>query len=132
MDRRMWIGIAAVIVVIAAVLIAVNLLGGETVVIDQDQSGATVQVSDGDTVEVKLAGNPTTGFNWETTEADSTVIEQEGDPVFDADEELLGSPGVVTITYTIVGSGTSPLTLEYKPVSGGEATDTFSVTIVSG
>jgi predicted secreted protein len=132
MDKRIWIGVGAVIVVIAAVVIAVNVLGGSTLVVEQSQDGATVQASVGDTIELKLAGNPTTGFNWSTTDIDAAVLEQDGDPSFDADDDSLGSPGVVTMTYTVVGSGSSPLQVSYGPVSGGEATETFAVTVVAG
>lgn len=130
MDRRAWIwGIAGALIVIA-VFVAIVLISRDTIVVTEDQSGQTVEMNDRDTLELQLTGNPTTGFNWETVDIDTSVLEQDGDPSFDADTELLGSPGVITITYDAVGTGTSPLALEYKPVAGGDVAGTFELTVV--
>ncbi len=70
-------------------------------------------------------------INWKTTSIDSSVLEQDGEPTFEPEAELLGSSGVVIIKYKVVGSGTSPLALEYGPVAGGDAERTFSITVVA-
>jgi inhibitor of cysteine peptidase len=96
--------------------------------------GTTVDLSESDTLEVQLEGNPTTGFNWQVVDTiDTAVLEQDGDPTFDADAELAGSPGVVTLRFKAVGSGSSPLNLEYKAVAGdGAAEATYSLTVNVG
>lgn len=130
MDRRGWlVGIIAVLAVIG-LLSAIILISRDTIVVTEDQSGQTIAINDRDTLELQLTGNPTTGHNWQTVEIDNSVLEQDGDPSFDPDTELMGSPGVITIRYDAVGTGTSPLRLEYKPVAGGDAVNTFELTVV--
>lgn len=130
MDRKGWlVGIIAVLAAIA-VFSAIILISSDTIVVTEDQSGQTVEINDRDTLELQLSGNPTTGYNWETVDIDGAVLEQDGDPSFDPDTELLGSPGVITISYDAVGAGTSPLVLEYKPVAGGDTANSFELTVV--
>lgn len=130
MDRRAWVwGIVGVLVAIV-VFSLIILISHDTIVVTEDQNGQTVELNDRDTLELQLTGNPTTGYNWETVDIDNAVLEQDGDPTFSADTELLGSPGVITITYNAVAAGTSPLKLEYKPVAGGDVANTFEVTVV--
>ncbi|MGI9584048.1 MAG: protease inhibitor I42 family protein [Acidimicrobiia bacterium] len=130
MDKRAMMGIGAIAVVIVITFGALILLSGSTVTVDESQDGSTVEMSYGDTLELKLVGNPTTGFNWQTTEVDDAILRQEGEPEFEPETELIGSKGVVTITYSAVGTGTTPLTLEYKPVAGGDVERIFSITVV--
>lgn len=131
MDRRGWlVGVIAVLAAIIVFSVIILISSEETVVVQEDQNGQTVELTNGDTLELQLTGNPTTGYNWETVDIDNAVLEQSGDPSFDPDTELLGSPGVITISYDTVAAGSSPLALEYKPVAGGEVANTFEVTVV--
>lgn len=120
--------------VVALALLMAACSSSSTVEVGPSDDGTTVDLSEGDTLEVQLEGNPTTGFNWAVTDTiDTAVLEQDGDPTFDADAELSGSPGVVTLKFKAVGSGSSPLNLEYKAVSGDAAAErTYSLTVNVG
>jgi inhibitor of cysteine peptidase len=120
--------------VVALALLVAACSSSSTVEVGPSDDGTTVDLSEGDTLEVQLEGNPTTGFNWQVAETiDTAVLEQDGDPTFDADAELAGSPGVVTLRFKAVGSGSSPLNLEYKAVAGdGAAEATYSLTVNVG
>ena len=133
MNQKRWtmtwlIGIAAFAVLLAA------CSSSSTVVVGPADDGTTIDLSEGDTLEVQLEGNPTTGFNWQVADTiDSSVLEQDGEPSFDANDDRFGSPGVVTLTFKAVGTGTSPLDLEYKAVSGDASAErTFSLTVNVG
>ncbi len=130
MDKRAMMAIGAVVAVVVVAVVAFLVLSGGTVTVDESQNGSTIEMSNGDTLELKLLGNPTTGFNWQTTEVDAAILTQDGDPKFEPETELIGSKGVVIIKYKAVGTGTTPLTLEYKPVAGGDVERTFSITVV--
>lgn len=89
-----------------------------------------LETQNGDTLQVVLSGNPTTGYNWSTTQIDDAVLKQESDPAFDAESDLLGAPGRITTSYKAIATGTSPLSLDYGPVGGGDAESSFSITVV--
>jgi inhibitor of cysteine peptidase len=66
-----------------------------------DDNGERVALASGDTIEVTLEGNATTGFSWELVDHDPTVITTEGEAVYEtADTELVGAGG--TWTWTLV------------------------------
>lgn len=130
----MMVRTRAMFLLIGAVALAVSLAGcssSSTVQVGPTDDGTTVDLSVGDTLEVQLEGNPTTGFNWQVADTiDPTVLEQDGDPSFDANDDRFGSPGVVTLTFKAVSTGTSPLDLEYKAVSGDAVAErTYSLTV---
>jgi inhibitor of cysteine peptidase len=64
-----------------------------------DDNGERVALAPGDTIEVTLEGNPTTGFRWELVDSDPTVITTEGEAVYETqDAELVGAGGAWTWT----------------------------------
>jgi len=62
-----------------------------------DDNGERVALTPGDTIEVNLEGNATTGFTWELIDLDPTVITTDGEAVYEIeDTELVGTGGVWT------------------------------------
>jgi inhibitor of cysteine peptidase len=122
------IGAAALLLLLSA------CSSSSTVQVGPSDNGTTVNLSEGDTLEVQLEGNPTTGFNWQVTDTINTsVLEQDGDSSYDADDDRFGSQGVVTVTFKAVGKGSSPLDLEYTAVSGDAAAEkTYSLIVDVG
>src|SRR3989337_973654 len=49
------------------------------VVIGEDADGSTARIGVGDTVEIVLTANPSTGFTWEVVGLDETVVRQTGE-----------------------------------------------------
>ena len=78
-----------------------------------DDAGTTVKVRNGDTFQVKLDGNPTTGYSWEPENLDTSILEQQGDWDFDPESSAVGAGGTVTTTFKAVGAGTTTLRLIY-------------------
>jgi len=82
----------------------------------------------GETFEVKLCSNPTTGFQWSETpeNSDQTVLQQiahEFIPPEDLAERPppAGSPGKEVWTFKTLKKGTSTISFEYsRPWEGGE------------
>jgi inhibitor of cysteine peptidase len=95
-------------------------------------NGSTVELALGDTMEVVLDGNPTTGFTWESVAPDTAVLQQVGEPEFVAETELLGSGGKFTFRFQAVGSGQTVLQLIYhRPWETDVAPErTFEVTVI--
>jgi inhibitor of cysteine peptidase len=73
----------------------------------------TIESKVGDTLVVELEGNPTTGYTWEAVELDQAVLEQVGEPEYNAESDLLGAPGVIILRFKAVGPGQTLLKLVY-------------------
>jgi inhibitor of cysteine peptidase len=62
---------------------------------------------------VKLKGNPTTGYTWETAEVDETILKPMGAAEFKPDRDAIGAGGTLTLHFKAVGEGTTRLRLIY-------------------
>ena len=81
-------------------------------VVEQD-AGKTIQVPIGRTIRVILDGNPTTGYAWEATSVDASILNQVGKPSFTSDSSAIGSGGKMTFNFQTIGSGETVLRLIY-------------------
>jgi inhibitor of cysteine peptidase len=85
-----------------------------------------LEVQAGETLEVKLCSNPTTGFQWseEAEISDPTVLKQEGHKFIGPESETPpppGTPGQEVWTFKALKQGSSEIYLEYsRPWEDGE------------
>jgi len=102
------------------------------VTLSEEDAGSTVELRVGDTMEVVLDGNPTTGFSWETAAIDASVLKQLGEPGFEPYTNLIGSGGKFTFRFQAVSSGQTLLRLVYHRPWETEVPPekTFEVTVV--
>ena len=124
-----------IVLVVALVVLALSACGPtapKQVNLSEKDAGRTVQLPVGGTLEVVLAGNPTTGYLWEVAGGDTTVIQQAGEAQFKPDTSALGSPGKVTLRFTGVAAGQTVLKLiYYRPFEKNVPPEkTFEVTVV--
>jgi inhibitor of cysteine peptidase len=88
----------------------------------EDPQGA-IEVSEGESFEILLASNPTTGYEWKLTEQrpvgvvafEGSTYEQDPDT-----EGLTGAGGTETLTFDAVGAGSATIELEYARSGTGE------------
>jgi inhibitor of cysteine peptidase len=66
----------------------------EPTVLTVNDSGRTISIRVGHGFTVRLAANPTTGYQWAWVTADEGVVSPEGDPVFIQDAVPSGMVGV--------------------------------------
>ena len=98
-----------------------------------DDNGAILSIEVGDVVTLELEGNPTTGFAWESTPIDETVLTAAGKPQYRTDSDLIGSPGVFTFQFRAVAEGETRVELVYH--RSWEETDplqTYHFTVIVG
>ncbi|MFH0916947.1 MAG: protease inhibitor I42 family protein [bacterium] len=145
MDGRIWYsrGIVATLLSTIVTLVAItsagcgssaNAAGGPLTLRETDNNKAyTVKV--GDTIEVTIPGNPTTGFSWTAalTEKDAALVRQVGEPAYAperSDSMVLGAGGVYTFTFKAAAKGKALLRLVYaRPWESVEPEQTFAVTL---
>ena len=127
MNGRKWYsaGAGAVVFVLIVALVAVagavcgsaSASDGPTKLGEPD-NGKAYTVKVGDTIEVALPGNATTGFAWAAalSEEDAALLEQVGEPAYvsdSTDESLVGVGGVYTFTFKAIAEGQANLKLVY-------------------
>ncbi len=105
----------------------------ETTVIRQSQDGETVNIKVGDTIDVQLDGNPTTGYAWQLMASSRSFPLQNEEYVPDM-PELTGSGGTYHFYFTadtFSMHGTFHLQFAYfRSWEGADsALETFSVTV---
>ncbi len=102
----LWAGL-----VLAALSLA-GCRGGQMLLTEQD-SGKTVEMAVGEEFSVQLAGNPTTGYMWSVTDLEGGYLQQQGEPDYERDSELIGAGGVYTFHFKSLQVGQTTLALVY-------------------
>jgi inhibitor of cysteine peptidase len=117
---------------IAAATVLIRAMLPRPFVLDANDSGTTIKVEVGDTIEVVLKGNPTTGYGWtvDLSEDDALILEQVGEPAYVADSDLIGVGGTYTFTFKALTAGEASLELVYaRSWESVPPLETFSVTV---
>jgi predicted secreted protein len=84
------------------------------VVVTKADADKTVAVSPGQTLEVVLDGNPSTGFTW-TVASEPEFLKSEGEPTFASEAEtgVVGAGGKQTLAFSVTATGKGSLNLTY-------------------
>ncbi len=86
------------------------------VVLGAEDDGSVIELSAGRALVVTLESNPTTGYSWEVSEVDESVLVQMGEPEFKEaateGEQVVGAGGTETF-YFASAAGETTLTLVY-------------------
>jgi inhibitor of cysteine peptidase len=77
-------------------------------------TGSQVELRVGDSFEVMLAGNPTTGYQWEVSELDTSIVKQVGEAAYEPASSATGAGGHFTYQFQAVNAGQTPLRLVYR------------------
>jgi inhibitor of cysteine peptidase len=78
--------------------------GAHTVKIGDADAGKTVAAKVGDTVELTLEANPSTGYDWQVDKVDKTLGQPKlSRPQGPAPEGRTGAPSTVTFSWTLAG-----------------------------
>jgi inhibitor of cysteine peptidase len=109
--------------------------GEQLLVLGAEDNGSQVELTSGQVLEVTLASNPTTGYSWEVSEVDETVLTQVGEVEFQQapaeGEPVTGAGGTETFRFA-ASAGETTLTLVYhRPWEKDvEPLETFTVQVV--
>jgi predicted secreted protein len=128
------------LIIITGVCILLTACGGidptageKTVVITPAIKGNSAILNVGDTLEIQLPTIPTTGFEWEVQDLDTTILLQEGNAVYTKDSSTNSAGGIVTLIFKSVGAGNTTLNLLYVNSVSNEtpslSNNSFSMTV---
>ncbi len=79
-------------------------------------SGKTFTTSKGDTINVDLKGNYTTGYTWNIVSCDDKVIKMTKNAYAPDSLQLAGSGGMQHYQFSVVGTGKTKLKITYNRV----------------
>jgi predicted secreted protein len=104
---------------------------GAVAVTEADAGGESALVT-GDTLVVRLAGNPTTGYDWRVVSANDALLPAVGDPTYAVDSDLTGAGGVYTFRFLAKAAGEAAVQIaEFAPgADQPDKTLDFNATIV--
>ncbi len=102
-------------------------------VVNESRNNATMFVKPGDVITVRLAENPTTGFQWNLTTTPGLNVTGTSFAPSDTAGKRVGSGGTRMWDITSVTKGEQHITAAYRrswePVTGNETA--FSLTVIS-
>ncbi|MCX6079779.1 MAG: protease inhibitor I42 family protein [Chloroflexi bacterium] len=79
----------------------------------EEQNGSKVTLSVDGILHVVVSGNPTTGFTWETQNLDTSLLQQQAEPVYTRSNTLVGGGGTFDFTFKAIKPGDATLRLIY-------------------
>jgi inhibitor of cysteine peptidase len=107
----------SMLVAVLALVVMAGMSGCSTQTnptLEGKDDGREITLQKGQTLTIKLEGNPTTGYSWEVAETEDAILQQAGEPEFEAESDLLGAPGTQTLRFEAVETGQMELKLVYR------------------
>jgi len=139
-ERGRAVAAVVLILLMAGVAAAVAGCGSQAdanegpVRLTEADNGKAITIKAGEEIEVVLEGNQTTGYSWTAGVSDTTVLQQQGEPVYteaNTDPSIVGAGGTFTFIFKAAAAGEAALDCEYaRPWETDVAPiQTFSVTV---
>jgi inhibitor of cysteine peptidase len=87
-----------------------------TIKVSENDAGSTLEMKEGDSLEIILQANPTTGYRWEVASNDTSVLKNIGIE-YQADKVpsgIVGSGGKTIMRFMAIKEGETFLQLVYR------------------
>ena len=99
--KRIALMASSIILILALALVAYNLASAKNpkMSISAGDAGKTIAMNMGQTLEVTLDGNMTTGYNWIVQSIDPAILKQAGAPAYTPESDRTGAPGKIVLTF---------------------------------
>jgi inhibitor of cysteine peptidase len=107
-----------------------NTLADESMKLNENDAGKTVEIAVGDALEIILPANPTTGYVWEVNSLGLNVLRL-GETNF-INDTAIGSSGMEVIKFQAIAAGKSTVKLIFhRPFEQNiPPLKTFEVTVI--
>ncbi len=109
---RLLLPVWALLIAMLAGCSSLNVSGASEITVTDDNNGQSITLSPGQYLNVSLKANPTTGYTWEVSEP-LAFLQQEGEPQYKAESDLIGAPGRQTFRFKATGTGQGKLVMVY-------------------
>lgn len=86
----------------------------DVLVLSEAEAWKRIELDQGQIFQVSLEGNLTTGYNWILAPQEPALFELQGEPEFKSGSDLMGAPGIITLTFKAVAPGQTVLHLDYR------------------
>jgi inhibitor of cysteine peptidase len=87
----------------------------EEIVVAAADDGRGLELTEGQTLVVRLQANPSTGYGWQVVEPEAgEILLQTDDGEFQPESNLLGAPATQVLRFEPVHEGETTLKLEYR------------------
>ncbi len=131
--RHAWFGLAGALVLCALPCLQAS---SPDLVLTEVDAGKKVTAKVDQTVAIRLAGNPSTGFTWRVAETSGDSVVSTGDYVFtDGNSGTTGGGGTCSFPFLAVKPGVTIFSFAYlqpwNPESVLEAYD-FTIEVIAG
>ncbi|NLO27984.1 MAG: protease inhibitor I42 family protein [Actinobacteria bacterium] len=145
MDRQRWRRSSGGLIVLALLVVLVSTAagcggpvdaGGGPLELGEADNGKIYTVKAGDTIQVVLPGNPTTGYEWtaDLNEEAGEILEQGDEPAYMRDPtegNVVGVGGRFILTFEAKAAGEATLRLVYsRSFEDVEPLETFEAHII--
>jgi predicted secreted protein len=100
--------------------------GSDRTVRDKD-NGATIQITKGSVLTVRLGVQPGTGYGWYLSKKEPELLKQTGSPVFEKGDGPLGGAEEEVFKFKAVATGTTPLEFQYRRSFEKESDQLFRI-----
>ncbi len=139
--RSVGVTVTVLVTILALVTVLSTACGSQVdsaeglLQLGEADNGQSFAVGVGDTIEVMLPGNPTTGFTWTAAMSDeaAALVAQQGEPAYVSEssgETVVGAGGVYTFTFKTIAKGEAELKLVYaRSFESVPPEQTFTVTL---
>ncbi|MDO8736813.1 MAG: protease inhibitor I42 family protein [Thermoleophilia bacterium] len=104
---------------------------GATLDVAERDSGSSVALKPGATLEVTLSSNPSTGYHWVVSSIDTGSLQQVGGAEYTPDpdsEGLIGSGGTDTFRFKAISPGDATIVMDYLTPDNQPSDTTFTIT----
>lgn len=92
---------------------------------------ASITLKLGETIDIALPANPSTGYLWTPVGQKSDLLAQNGEATFKAESGLIGAPGIYTLHFKAVKTGAEILVLGYQgPGSAGTVDGAYALSVI--
>lgn len=124
-------GMTALLLLAVAVAAFSGCSAQEALAVDAADDGSQIGLQKGQELVVALEANPSTDYTWEMVDSEGDILQQVGEPQFQAQSDLVGASGIMTFRFQAIKAGQMELKLVYhRPWEEGvEPLKTFTLQV---
>ena len=107
---------------------------GNKINLSMDYNGRQIELTNGQTFNVTLETNPSTGYSWEVVELNNNILHQIGETETEPNitqKNMVGVPVMHTFQFQVINTGQTTLSIVYHRIWEKDVAslNTFSIDI---